>query len=731
MLRSGIASVVSSLGLLGGLVAQGPVWVQKPVLSMRTGVALAFDEARGCVVLYGGDMRARDTETWERHGVTWTRVGHGATPGHRDWPGLAYAGDQRRIVLFSGRYAGGTGAETWTWDGVEWSPVPTAVTPPARIAAAMCYDKSRRRVVLFGGRDNNYTVNNGFLGDTWEFDGVTWSQRVQPSPSHRVTAMAYDGTHQRTVLFGGRDATYSDRDDTWLWDGQTWTRALPAHIPPARVSHAMAFHESRGAVVVYGGLGGIYDVWEWNGSDWVSRPPGPQRVGHAMTYDRARQRLVVVGTDGSYMPSPFSTLEGDGANWSEAPHDPGPESLVQTCMCFDDARGVAVLFGGKADHSVKSDTWEWDGAAWTMRLSTGPSARWGGAMAWHAGRQRATLFGGWTGGWALGDTWEWDGAAWSQRVGGPAARMGHSMVYDALRQCVVLFGGWTGSSLFADTWELNGVAWSPRLLANGPSGRVCAAMAYDAARARTVLVGGEPYHPSGFDDTWEWDGTQWRQAFPATRPPARRGAACAYDAALQRTVVFGGSMWATDYDDSWEWDGVNWTLVPTPTAPAPRSWSAMTWDSGRQHAILFGGSPWRVDTWLYGRVPAAESVPVGSGCAGSAGVPRLSSNLPTLGNRAVLLNLTNAPASAPAVFGIGVAAASQPLGGGCTSYVDDLVARRFALTDPAGFASMQLSLPNDPVFAGVTLWTQAVALDALRPAPGLVLTGGLGLRIGE
>ena len=45
------------------------------------------------------------------------------------------------------------------------------------------------------------------------------------SPSARSDhAMAYDAGHGQTVLFGGGDSTGDFLGDTWVWDGTTWTQ---------------------------------------------------------------------------------------------------------------------------------------------------------------------------------------------------------------------------------------------------------------------------------------------------------------------------------------------------------------------------------------------------------------------------------------------------------------------------------------------------------------------------
>jgi hypothetical protein len=125
-------------------------------------------------------------------------------------------------------------------------------------------------------------------------------------------------------------------------------------------------------------------------------------------------------------------------------------------MAYDAARGVTVLFGGGTASGGTSDTWEWNGTAWTQRAVSGPSPRQSHAMVYDAVRGVSVLFGG-VGdhGILSGETWEWNGTTWTQRLGvGPSPRYGHAMSFDAARAQTVLFGGFDGSVYFDETWEL-------------------------------------------------------------------------------------------------------------------------------------------------------------------------------------------------------------------------------------------------------------------------------------
>ncbi len=124
-------------------------------------------------------------------------------------------------------------------------------------------------------------------------------------------------------------------------------------------------------------------------------------------------------------------------------------------MTFDDTRGNVVLFGGDDGTQALSDTWTFDGAAWTQRLVAAPFARSQAQIAHDTLCGRVVLHGGADSlGANLGDSWAWDGATWTQLSGAsPSARRGAAMAVDAQRGQTMLFGG-QGAAAQADTWQL-------------------------------------------------------------------------------------------------------------------------------------------------------------------------------------------------------------------------------------------------------------------------------------
>ena len=61
------------------------------------------------------------------------------------------------------------------------------------------------------------------------------------APSERYGhALSYDSGRGVTVLFGGRDDDGNRFNDTWEWNGASWTQRNPAESPLERELHALA-----------------------------------------------------------------------------------------------------------------------------------------------------------------------------------------------------------------------------------------------------------------------------------------------------------------------------------------------------------------------------------------------------------------------------------------------------------------------------------------------------------
>jgi len=129
----------------------------------------------------------------------------------------------------------------------------SATGPSERSGHAMVYDSGRGMRVVFGGEGSS-----GHFGDTWEWDGINWRCAATSGPSPRHShSMAYDSARGKVVLFGGNfntdDPSRQHLNDTWEWDGSSWTQIRTVE-PPGREGHAMAYDSARRVVVLFGGL---------------------------------------------------------------------------------------------------------------------------------------------------------------------------------------------------------------------------------------------------------------------------------------------------------------------------------------------------------------------------------------------------------------------------------------------------------------------------------------------
>jgi streptogramin lyase len=314
----------------------------------------------------------------------------------------------------------------------------TAPTPAARGNYAIAYDPVRQVTVLFGGVNGSSLFN-----DTWEYNGAFWTQTATqqspntlPSPRYNAP-MAYSPADGRMILFGGISSCGEFQTcttgDTWAYNGTSWTPLSPAAAPGARSAFGMATDTQRSRVVLFGGQGinGLFnDTWEWTGSTWMptllgSPPlssgsncvsgalPDP-RAYDSLTYDSARGRTVLFsGTTGA---CDFNdTWEYDGLGWRLV-SAAVPGLRGNYALTFDSARGQTELTGGCLGGTpVYGDTWEWNGFSWTNKTSAygSPGPRFNVAMTYDAARQKTVLFGGTAqipcppfSSTPTGDTWE-------------------------------------------------------------------------------------------------------------------------------------------------------------------------------------------------------------------------------------------------------------------------------------------------------------------------------------
>lgn len=304
----------------------------------------AYDAKRArTIVVDAATGSGSSAGTWEWNGIGWRRTlvtGPAASSGGA----LAYDPECNTTIQHGGQSSPYL-ANLWTHDGAKWTAGPTA--PVARAFHAMTFDEARGALVVFGG-----LTGAGPDQTTYEWRGAcgqkAWANAspLAPamSPPKRSNAtLAYDAKRKVSVLFGGTDGA-TELGDTWEWNGTTWTNRMPTEAPPARQGHAMAWDPLRQHVVLVGGRSsGVRrdDTWEWDGNlgAWHRVPTivtTAARYGAALARDPGGGLIMIGG---------FST--GALTTVDRLRYERGVEPTERCLLATDDADGD--LLAGCAD----------------------------------------------------------------------------------------------------------------------------------------------------------------------------------------------------------------------------------------------------------------------------------------------------------------------------------------------------------------------------------------------
>jgi hypothetical protein len=299
---------------------------------------------------------------------------------------------------------------------LEWLKPSLVGLPAERCSASMVYDPAMAATLLYGG--NTY---NTLFGDTWAFSkGKGWTQlkpAVSPPPLQQA-ALAYDPTTETAVLFGGvlthiGQNNGTNSNETWTWDGVTWTQQFPAVSPPARgwnASSGMVFDSFIGKVVLFGGytFSFVYmnDTWEWDGKSktWTEKSPGhrPSQRSATISYDEPSNQVILFGGDSNGYQFYGDTWTYNGVDWVQQQPATLPPARCDNGLAFDPTLGRVVMFGGVAGpcedcgEARLNDTWLWGGSNWIqVQTPLTPRSRSGASLTYDGTTKGMLLFGGW------------------------------------------------------------------------------------------------------------------------------------------------------------------------------------------------------------------------------------------------------------------------------------------------------------------------------------------------
>lgn len=324
---------------------------------------------------------------------------------------------------------------------------------------------------------------------------------------------------------------------------------------------------------------------QWQRLDYHTLPT--PRILSSLTLNPVNKIALLFGGYNSSIGELNDLWLTNGIDWMQfqTPHSPGEQSGAN--MAYDEARQMAVLYGGSGNATLLGDTWLFNGVDWTQpQPLTSPSPRAFACMAYDADRNLTILFGGQadTGGkfWEpLNDMWTWDGENWEPQFPDllPPARVGANMVYDRLRKSIVLFGGYIGGGFREDTWLWDGTSWTEQHPLHHPAGRADFGMAYDESRQKVILFGGQSYAYVDTTETWAWDGQDWTQLPTRQTPPKELayGVQLVYLPSLQtvmlyndfrdKTIVSDESFTITERSEVWVLTYLNLIYLPIIIGP--------------------------------------------------------------------------------------------------------------------------------------------------------------------
>lgn len=573
-------------------------------------------------------------ETWEFTGLRWVQRFPAHSPAARSTQGMVFDTARNRVVLFGGKAGTSTTTttvkefnDTWIYQNDDWTELNTPSAPAARQLPGMTYDPIRDRIVLFGGTfttksaDGRTTTVNPYF-DTWEFDGTTWTQRATDGPHVAKPILQYDPSRNEIILLG-----LGDSSETLMYRydpaAATWTKLTPAALPPCVNESATTFEPNTNKILLTGGSCTTSSVaeetWEWDGTTWTkvdTHGTEPNRVfGHVLGYDVARNVVVVYGGTVAFgLPRSTTYLYGSTI-WLASDQNgfaPGPRSLF--AFTTDPVNNAVWLLGGTADDEIRDDLWRYQNGQWSLIKADGAPANCVTPNGvWDTARQKSVFV------CASSEVFEWDGKTWTKPTltdtkNQPPARRFSSMVYDETLKKTVLYGGFNDTNYIDETWLWDGTAWSRQKKNPAPS-RALASMWYDPVLKKTVLYGGIGRLTSldritRYSDMWSFDGTGWTDMTITATPGARYGAQTDVDPRTGHTVVYGGLRLDTSAtgvqtqvyaDDTWEWDGTAWKQIATDVAPPARENGRIAWDPSRRELTLFGGWGGHLlaDLWHY------------------------------------------------------------------------------------------------------------------------------------
>jgi hypothetical protein len=265
--------------------------------------AVAYDSARQRTVLFGGLSEwlgasyAYKNDTWEWNGQDWIEMHPQTTPLPRAGHAMAYDEKRGVVVLFGGQDKSSNKSmfsDTWEWDGKDWHQMPYSY-PAGRRGAQLFYDRETQKVILTGGFYYNSEDTPVRLDDSWAWDGETW-EPINLNPQTLTISgqnVAYDAVRGRSVLY--------NCDQVMQWTAGQWREINMGLEPPVRFGPWFAGDPESGKLLLFGGIAEdvrFNDTWLLDGDTWQELHPNltpSPRDAYVMFFDPTRHSFIIYG----------------------------------------------------------------------------------------------------------------------------------------------------------------------------------------------------------------------------------------------------------------------------------------------------------------------------------------------------------------------------------------------------------------------------------------------------
>ncbi len=151
----------------------GTDWAQRTVTGPPyRSTTMAYDPVRHQAVIYGGEGDEIYGDTWAWSGTEWAQVDQGGSgPPLMDEMAMAFDSARGKLVMFGGRDDLNYDLnDQWEWNGSQWRSVAPhgAAWPTERSGASLVFDSARGCLVMFGGGVFTASAST-FLAETWEY----------------------------------------------------------------------------------------------------------------------------------------------------------------------------------------------------------------------------------------------------------------------------------------------------------------------------------------------------------------------------------------------------------------------------------------------------------------------------------------------------------------------------------------------------------------------------------